>query len=388
MNRFATLSVIASSLFLAPAIVAAGEGKVADATTTLDAGRTASYSRGTSKPHAATGEIASAKQTRRHVNAKASSVGVRAKRGATIMSSRSDYFYIYDAVSTLRQDRDGDGYHSEFRVRFDADVRVGDALVYARLYLRRAGESEWYLYRETDDFWIYGESGDDDYYVTTTLDMGYPTGEYDVLIDLYESGYSGIVASLGPLESGALSYLPLEEVGLDVPIEIPGYSIGEVFTDLIADDDADGHYSRFQITFDPDADVEDRLVFARVWVRARGDEWIEEFVSEDWWVETSGSADAYVLDVDWISGYPTSYYDVQIDLYDAATEALIASAGSERADLAQLPLEDRSRDTAVSSPAPGDGGHSHSREGGGGALGMWSLLGLLGIAGLRRRKAK
>jgi MYXO-CTERM domain-containing protein len=253
------------------------------------------------------------------------------------------------------------------------------------LYLRRAGETEWYLYQETDDFWIYGESEDDDYYVTTTLDAGYSTGEYDVLIDLYESGYSGIVATLGPAESGELSYLPLEEIGLDVPIELAGYSIGEVYTDLIEDVDGDGYFSRFQVTFDPDADYDSRLVFARIWVRARGGEWIEEYATEDFRVDISGSADSYVLDVDWINGYPTSYYDVQIDLYDSASELLIASAGSDRADLSQIPLEDRSRDLRTSSPTPGGGGSSSSREGGGGGFEWFSLLALLGLGVLRRR---
>lgn len=369
MHRLVRSSLIASSLLLFSALALAEEGKVAEPTVAPDADRVARYARGTAQS-----STLRAKQSRRHVHAKASPSGVRTKRGAPIMSSHANAFYIYDAVSTLRQDRDGDGYHSEFRIRFDADVLGGDALVYVRLYLRRAGESEWYLYHETDDFWIYGQSGNDDYYVTTILDAGYPTAEYDVLIDLYESGYSGIVATLGPLESGALSYLPLEEVGLDVPIELPGYSIGEVFTDLIVDDDRDGFYSRFQITFDPDADVEPRLVFARIWVRARGGEWFEEFVTEDWWVETSGDADAYILDIDWISGYPTSFYDVQIDLYDAQSELLIASAGSERIELAQLPLEDRERDRAVGPPPPpSGGGHAYSREGGGGAFG-WSFL--------------
>lgn len=381
MHRFVTLSLIASSILCGPTLAVAAEGKVADPIVAPAADRVSKYARGEAPKATAD----TSKGTRRHVQAKTGTAQVKSKRGAPMMAARSDDFYIYDAVSTLRQDRDGDAYHSEFRVRFDADVRIGDALVYARLYLRRAGESEWYLYRETDDFWIYGQSNDDDYYVTTTLDAGYATGEYDVLIDLYEVGYNGIVATLGPLDSGALSYLPLEEIGLDMPIEMAGYSIGEVYTDLIADDDGDGYYSRFQITFDPDADVERRLVFARVWVRARGGEWIEEFVSEDWWVDTSGDSDAYVLDVDWISGYPTSYYDVQIDLYDSQSELLIASAGSERADLAQLPLEDRSRDERVSPPPPpSGGGNSHSREGGGGAFEWWSLAGLLLLAACRK----
>src|SRR5690606_6370745 len=114
---------------------------------------------------------------------------------------------------------------SEFRIRFDADSSVGDVLVCAKLYLRRVGEPDWLLYHTTDDFWLDGLSGSDDYYVTTTLDDGFATGEYDVLIDLYEVGYSGIVATIDAYDTNALAYLPLEEVGLDVPIELPGYSI-------------------------------------------------------------------------------------------------------------------------------------------------------------------
>jgi hypothetical protein len=382
MNRLATLT-LASSIFFAQSLAFADEGKVAEPTEQPAADRSSKYSRGTATSQSAT----ATKQAKRHIQAKANPVAGKPQRSVTL-SAQADSFYIYDAVSTLRADRDDDGYHSEFRVRFDADVRVGDALVYAKLYLRRRGESQWYLYRETDDFWIYGQSGDDDYYVTTTLDDGYATDEYDVLIDLYESGHEGIVATLGPAESGALVALPLEEAGLDAPIEMAGYSIAEVFTDLIADDDGDGFYSRFQITIDPDADFDSRLVYAEVWVRARGGEWIKEFVTEDWRVDTSGFADEYVIDADWVSGYPTSYYDVQVDLFDSASGALVASAGSDRDDFAQIPLEDRSRDVRPSSPTPGGGGSSSSREGGGGSMSVAFVLGLLSLAAVRRRLAK
>ena len=377
MNRLVVSTLIASVLVFAHSRASAEEGKVSQPTVTPEQNRSSNYSRATAgarKEHE--GNVTKA---RRHTLAKPTVAA--GKTGRTVeRSSRAPYFYIYDAYSELRADRDRDGHHSEFRVRFDADVASGDALVYARLYLRRAGESQWFLYRETDDFWIFGQAGNDDYYVTTTLDAGYGTGEYDVLIDLYESGYAGIVATLGPLDSGALSYLPLEEVGLDVPIEMAGYSIRDVSTELIVDRDNDGYYSRFRINFDPDADFERRLVYARVWVRARGGDWIEEYVSDDWYVDTSGFDDEYVLDVDWVNGYPTSYYDVQIDLYDAATSLLVASAGSERAAFAQIPLEDSSRDVAPSSPSPGAGGSSSSREGGGGSLEWLSLLGLFSLA--------
>jgi hypothetical protein len=377
MSRCVALSLIALSLAFVHPYAHAAEGRTADPVPAPDANRTSSYS----VAPASAQPSAKQKGSKAHVSSKAL-VGKTA-RSAPQMAGRFSDFTLYGATSTLRADRDGDGYHSEFRIRFDADVIVGGTYVYARLYLRRAGESEWFLYHETDDFYIAGQTSDDEYYVTTALDDGYPTGEYDVLIDLYEAGFSGIVATLGPGESGALSYLPLEETGLDVPVGISGYSIGDVSTTLLTDADGDGHYSRFSIAFDPDADVEDRLVYARIWVRARGGEWIEEFASEDFWIDVAGVADVYELSVEWRTGYPTSFYDVQIDLHDTATDLLVASAGSERGALGQIPLEDQSRDQFVNPPAPGSGGSTSSREGGGGAFELWSLLGLA-LVGLAR----
>ena len=301
----------------------------------------------------------------------------REKRAAVIAySHRTADFHIYDAGSSLITDQDDDGYYSEFRIRFDADAMFGDALVYAKLYLRRVGERDWLLYHTTDDFWIYGESPSDDYYVTTTLDDGFPTSDYDVVIDLYEAGYSDIVATLGPAESAGLSLLPLEEAGLDVPIGVAGYRIRDVSTTLLIDDDDDGHYSQFRIEFDPDADFDGSYVYAVVWVRPQGGEWIEEHSSGDFLVHGSGTADVYSLTADWISGYPTAFYDVQIDLHDAASGLLAASAGSERPELSRVPLEDQSRDVRPNPPTGGDGG--------GGALMIWWLLALAPLL-LRRR---
>jgi hypothetical protein len=306
-------------------------------------------------------------------------------RGTVQKSGRASDFYIYDAGHTLRRDRDGDSHHSEFRIRFDADVVFGDALVYAKLYIRRIGESgDWRLYHVTDDFWIYGQSGTDDYFVDTTLDEGFATANYDVLIDLYEVGYSGIVATLDAGDDSSLGYLPLEEVGLDVPFGLPGFRINEVVSGVSFDADRDGFYTRLRVDFDPDADFGGNWAYAVIWVRANGGEWIREHESADFLVDASGTADAYGFTADWISGYPTGYYDVQIDLHDAATGLLVASAGSERPALAELPMEDESRDRAPGSPAPGGGvtvvsNHEH----GGGSMSIFGALALLGLLGVR-----
>ncbi|MBM0103736.1 choice-of-anchor H family protein [Steroidobacter sp. S1-65] len=365
----------------------AGEGRVSDAPPRLEPGRVSNYA------GAKSAAPVDAESGKAHANAK--TVQPKAARSKTIRpaisqawSHRAEFFYIYDARSQLRRDRDVDGYHSEFQIRFDADSEIGDALVYARLYMRRVGEVDWVLYHTTDDFWIYGKTDDDEYYVTTALDDGFATSEYDILIDLYEVGHSGIIATLDASDDVDLFDLPLEEVGLDVPIAIPGYAIGGVSTTLLIDSDGDDHYSRFRIAFDPDADFDGTYVYARFWVRPQGGDWIEEHVSEDFLVDSSGGADVYELTADWISGYPTAYYDVQIDLHDAATGGLVASAGSERPELSRLPLEDQARDTRAGSPPPGGGGgDTSSREGGGGASNLWLLLALSLLAVARRRQS-
>jgi len=303
-------------------------------------------------------------------------------------SLRTSDFQLYDAGNTLKTDRDVDGYHSEFRIRFDADVSVGDALVCAKLYLRRVGDTgDWQLYHTTGDFWIYGQSGTDDYYVDTTLDEGFPTADYDVLIDLYESGSSGVVATLEGYDTSALSYLPLEEVGLDIPFGLTGYSIKGVATSFLIDDDHDGYYSRFRVTFDPDSDYSGDYAYAVVWVRPQGGAWIKEHTSDDFLIDASGTADSYSFTADWISGYPTANYDIQIDLYDAASGLLVASAGSERRELTLLPLEDESRDRNVGPPTSGGSVVTTSEEYGGGAIATWFALALVLLAVGRKIRA-
>jgi hypothetical protein len=375
MKHLLAFGIVALTSVLAQPPAHAAEGRVSEMLEApLDPQRVSKYEgeRGASP-------LATQKTTKAHKPRAASkTAALKSLRPSATLSARASDFWFFDAGSTLLGDRDDDGFHHEFRIRFDADVISGNAVVYARLYLRRVGDLDWLLYHETDDFQIFEDDGDDDYFVITSLDDGWPTGDYDVLIDLYESGFPGIVATIGPVDSGALALLPLEETGLDLPIELPGYAIDDVTTTLLIDDDDDGHYSKFRIEFDPDADFDGTFVYAEVFVRAQGGEWIEEHVSDDFLVDASGEEDVYSLTADWISGYPTGSYDVQIDLRDAETGALVASAGSERTELSRIPLEDQARDTRVNPQPPnGGGGGSSSRERGGGAIGGWFAMALL-----------
>lgn len=134
-------------------------------------------------------------------------------------SADVDYWF-FDADSELFYDLDRDGYFRGLVVRFDADVSDGVADVYAELYLSRNG-GPWNLYYTTRVFSIFGASGEDEYEVETELDYGYPSGDYDVLVELYDA-YSGeFLTDIGPFDDAALAYLPLEDADRDTP---PVYS--------------------------------------------------------------------------------------------------------------------------------------------------------------------
>ena len=128
-------------------------------------------------------------------------------------------FAIYEGYSQLIEDLDADGYFQTFSVTFDADLLTGnphdEAVVYAELYLSEDG-GPWVHYYSTDNFVIHGESSDDEFEVYSTLEQGFSSNHYDILIDLYEVGYPNIVASYSSDDSNSLYGLPLESSDYDL----------------------------------------------------------------------------------------------------------------------------------------------------------------------------
>lgn len=125
-------------------------------------------------------------------------------------------FWFYTADVELFTDRDRDGYYAGIDLLFDADTYYEVADVFAVIYLSYA-YGPWNEYAETDTFTIYGASADDEYIVETDLIDGYPTGNYDILIELYDTYDNSFVASFGPEDSSELAILPLEDQGRDAP---------------------------------------------------------------------------------------------------------------------------------------------------------------------------
>ncbi|MBL4942320.1 MAG: choice-of-anchor H family protein [Colwellia sp.] len=148
-------------------------------------------------------------------------------------SAQNDYadFVIYNATSYLQDDYDDDGFYQTFSVTFDADIysynenQLGE--VYALLYISKNG-GPWTHYFTTDSFLIEGDSEGDEYEVITTFLSGYASDYYDVLIDLYQVGYSDVVATYSSDDSNALYALPLESSDYNEPYYIETVEVIEV----------------------------------------------------------------------------------------------------------------------------------------------------------------
>jgi hypothetical protein len=125
-------------------------------------------------------------------------------------------FWIYDADVELYSDWDRDGYYVGIDLNFDADTIYTAADVYAVIYLSY-DFGPWNEFSSTDDFTILGASGNDEYSIETELVSGYMTGDYDLLIELFDTYDGSFVASFGPEDSQKLSFLPLEDAGRDTP---------------------------------------------------------------------------------------------------------------------------------------------------------------------------
>ena len=126
-------------------------------------------------------------------------------------------FWFYDVDVDIYGDRDIDGFYTTVDVWFDADTYHTLEEVYAVLYLSFEG-GPWEEYAATEDFWIRGASGNDDYVIISDLVSGYPTGSYDLLIELFDAWDDSFVAYIGPEDTSQLALLTLEDEQRDAAI--------------------------------------------------------------------------------------------------------------------------------------------------------------------------
>lgn len=139
--------------------------------------------------------------------------------GLTSKTPNTD-FWFFDVDVQLFSDLDQDGYYYGIDLLFDADTIYSVADVYAVVYLS-LDFGPWNEYASTEDFTLFGASASDEYVVVSELVSGYPTGDYDILIELFDAFDGTFVASIGPEDTSKLSFLPLEDANRDAPFVEP-----------------------------------------------------------------------------------------------------------------------------------------------------------------------
>jgi len=144
----------------------------------------------------------------------------QSKAGVTASHTPNVDFWFYSADVVLFNDHDNDGFYYGVDLLFDADTYFDAVDVYAVVYLSYEG-GPWNEYAATENFMIVSTSSDDEYVIVTELLGGYPSGSYDLLIELFDAYDDSFLAYYGPDDTSELAFLPLEDADRDTPIEVP-----------------------------------------------------------------------------------------------------------------------------------------------------------------------
>lgn len=121
-----------------------------------------------------------------------------------------DDVFIYDVSTDLISDFDYDGFYHRYSVTIDADTMFHSSYIYAELYLSYEG-GPWNYYASSDNYLIHGDSEMDTFIIETELADGYPTGYYDLRIEIYDVETGVWLTSYGPYDDTSLAALPLED---------------------------------------------------------------------------------------------------------------------------------------------------------------------------------
>lgn len=219
LTRLLILAAAGSSMLLAGASSVAAQSGNKEPGVAQRTSITTSYSQADGKSSAAARTSEDTFQPLGSGNSRALPGTSSMRKGTAETSVQSRHinqeFWIYSAQVNLFFDDDRDGYYHGIELVFDADTYYVAADVYAVVYLSLEG-GPWNEYAATDIFTLLGASGLDDYVLETELLAGYPTGDYDLMIELYDAWSDELVAVLGPEESPALGFLALEDADRDI----------------------------------------------------------------------------------------------------------------------------------------------------------------------------
>ncbi len=166
--------------------------------------------------------------------------------------------------------------------------------------------------------------------------------ERETLLDLADSDYATALQTTGARMATLPKALRIVELGH------PGDDtyVYDASTELISDLDADGFYHRFSIAVDADTVYSHDHVYAKLYLSYEGGPWNRYAISDEYKINRDSTRDIFTIETELADGFRTGYYDVRISLYDAVDDYWLMDYGPyQDGSLANLPLEDSSRDT-------------------------------------------
>jgi hypothetical protein len=132
--------------------------------------------------------------------------------------SSNQAFWIFDSWVEFFRDNDSDGYYNHFSVEFDVDTEYSSAEVYAILYL---GKNEVFKeYHTTSNFNIFSDNSDDSFVVESELLNGFPSDEYEVLVEVYDAYNNELVAVFDGNDDADLYLLSLESKNYETSTQV------------------------------------------------------------------------------------------------------------------------------------------------------------------------
>ena len=151
--------------------------------------------------------------------------------------------------------------------------------------------------------------------------------------------------------------------------------IHDVSTEMISDFNHDGFYHRFSLTIDADTPYDSADIYAEIYLSYEGGPWNYYASSNEYRIYGDSDADSFIIETELLDGFPTGYYDIRIELYDAISDIrLDVYSAYDDLSLLELPLEDSYYDESYYlAPSPTStevivSGHGH------GAFSWWLIL--------------
>lgn len=237
-------------------------------------------------------------------------------------------------------DVDGDGFYHHFRFGFDADTDYTEQPIYAELYLQDGIDTV--LLFESGTIWLNGDSGNDAYEISTSLNAGYPAQTYDLVLRLYDADTHELLQELTYLDDDNLANLFLEGADSDTVFYSAPY-IYHFTSDITLDGDNDGYYTHLNMTVDVDAPHTTTPIQLGVEIYDPQNGWISLYLSDEWFIQGADSTDAQTISITLEQGLPEDYYEIRLTVYESASRAIVTTETISQ----RLPMESLDYDAEI-----------------------------------------